>query len=135
MGHKQTQLRMVFDGRNAGTGVPFIPGAFIWIPIDEPIPRPDCPPNGVLVFVSVLLPTGENDPSPTACGREFRKTEGTAFMGGIGLDLPVFPGFAFGGNVYREVAACIDRGLLLYRGGPTCGEAPGITLCGPVCHC
>ena len=117
---------MLFDGLKAGIGLPFMPGAFICIPIDDPIPRPDCPAKGVLVEVNVLRPTGENDPIPTGCGNELRRTEGTPFMGGIGLDLMVWPGFDAGGNAYREPPACIESGLV-YRGGPPCGEAPGIT--------
>lgn len=134
MDHTQVQLRMLFEGRNAGTGLPFMPGAFIWIPIDDPIPRPDCPPKPGLVGASVLRPTGENEPIPTGCGNELRRTEGTPFIGGIGLDLLAFPGFDCGGNAYRVTPPCIGRGML-YRGAAPSGEAPGMTLCGPVCHC
>lgn len=40
------------------------------------------------VGASVLRPIGENDPTPTGWGSALRSTEGTLFIGAIGLDLP-----------------------------------------------
>lgn len=100
--------RMLFDGLNAGTGLPFIPGFAMDIPIAEPIPLPPCPGGAYtpLPGVSVLRPTGENDPRPTGCGSEFRRTDGTLLIGAMGLDLPCIPGVDCGGNAYRDPRIC-----------------------------
>lgn len=102
------QPRILFDGLNAGTGLPFIPGLFIDMPIAEPIPLPPCPGAYVpLPGVSVLLPIGENDPSPTGCGSVLRSTDGMLLIGAMGLDLPCNPGVDWGGNAYRPPRACM----------------------------